>query len=254
RGLADRLLPHLPLRHVVDAEALELDPRGRFACPPFHAAVADEVERRDALGDSRRGIVVGRHECDPVGEPDAPRTLARRGEENLRRGGVRVLLEEVVLDLPREVDAEAVGELHLGERLLVEPMLVAILPGTGNLVLVEDAESHDVASLDLRGSHVKWSGGRRAPRGTHVSSATASGTARSSEMRYARRAARRCTTTARSRVRDARQERAPRHLGSRTGRGRAPSASRPTDLPRLAKLARQTNTRGSQPRTSPVAN
>src|SRR5207302_3516361 len=43
-------------------------------------------------------------------------------------------------------------------------------------------------------------------------------------------------------------------LGREPDAGVLPSASRPTDLPRLAKPARQTNTRGSQPRTSPVAN
>jgi hypothetical protein len=45
---------------------------------------------------------------------------------------VRVLLEEVVLDLPRVVDAEAVGELDLVERLLEEALLVASAQGRGS--------------------------------------------------------------------------------------------------------------------------
>ena len=42
----------------------------------------------------------------------------RGGEEHLGRRGVRVLLEEVVLDLPHVLDAELVGELDLLERVL----------------------------------------------------------------------------------------------------------------------------------------
>ena len=42
----------------------------------------------------------------------------RGGEEHLGRARVRVLLEEVVLDLPDVVDAEPVGELDLLERVL----------------------------------------------------------------------------------------------------------------------------------------
>ncbi len=65
-----------------------------------------------------------------------------RGEKDLRRGGVRVLLEEVVLDLPGVVDAEAVGELDLVERVLEQLELAAVAPGPRELVLVEDAEFH----------------------------------------------------------------------------------------------------------------
>jgi hypothetical protein len=41
---------------------------------------------------------------------------------------VRVFLEEVVLDLPRVVDAEAIGELDLIERVLEQPELGALVP------------------------------------------------------------------------------------------------------------------------------
>ena len=60
------------------------------------------------------------------------RALAARGEEHLGRGGVRVLLEEVVLDLPRVVDAELVGELDLVERVLEEPLLAPSAQGRGS--------------------------------------------------------------------------------------------------------------------------
>ena len=57
-------------------------------------------------------------------------------------GRVGVFLEEVVLDLPGVVVAELVGQLELVERILVEPVLVALLPGPRQLQLVEDAELH----------------------------------------------------------------------------------------------------------------
>jgi hypothetical protein len=41
---------------------------------------------------------------------------------------VRVLFEEVVLDLPGVVHAEPIGQLHLIERLLEEAMLGAVVP------------------------------------------------------------------------------------------------------------------------------
>ena len=56
---------------------------------------------------------------------------------------VRVLLEEVVLDLPRVVVAEPVGELDLVERLVEQLVLVVATPRLRELVLVEDPELHD---------------------------------------------------------------------------------------------------------------
>src|SRR5712692_9599783 len=48
----------------------------------------------------------------------------------------------MVLHLPGVVDAQPVGELHLGQRVLEEPELGAVLPGPRQLVLVEDPELH----------------------------------------------------------------------------------------------------------------
>ncbi len=47
-----------------------------------------------------------------------------------------------MLDLPRVIDADAIGELDLIERLLINLVLVAVVPGTRDLMLVEDAELH----------------------------------------------------------------------------------------------------------------
>src|SRR5215475_14518421 len=55
---------------------------------------------------------------------------------------MRVFLEEVVLHLPGIVNAQAVRQLDLIQRLLEEAELGAGLPGTRQLVLIEDAEFH----------------------------------------------------------------------------------------------------------------
>ena len=64
-----------------------------------------------------------------------------------------VLLEEVVLDLPDVLEPEAVGEFDLGECVLDEPLLVAVRPRSGQLVFVEDAESHVVPPDTFAWSH-----------------------------------------------------------------------------------------------------
>ena len=70
---------------------------------------------------------------------------------NFRRGGVGVLLEEVMLDLPGVVDAEPVAQLDLVEGVLEQLGLAALVPGPRELVLIEDAEAHvsPSGSLDL---------------------------------------------------------------------------------------------------------
>ena len=66
------------------------------------------------------------------------------GQEHLGCRGVRVLLEEVVLDLPDVLDAQAVGQLDLVEGVLHQLAFGVLLPGTADLVLVEDPELHAV--------------------------------------------------------------------------------------------------------------
>ena len=106
------------LRLAVDAEAAELRLRARLAGAELDAAAGDQVERRDALGDARRVVEAGRDLHDAVAEPDVLGPLAGGGQEHLGRARVRVLLEEVVLDLPDVVDADLVGELDLLERVV----------------------------------------------------------------------------------------------------------------------------------------
>ncbi len=55
----------------------------------------------------------GRHLHDAVTQPDAFRPLRTRGEKHLGRRGVRVLFEKMMLDFPRAVEAQPIGELDL---------------------------------------------------------------------------------------------------------------------------------------------
>ena len=69
-------------------------------------------------------------------------SAAQAARNTSGRGGVGVFLQEVVLDLPGVVVAEPVGEHDLLQRLVEQPRLVALVPGLGQLVLVEDPEPH----------------------------------------------------------------------------------------------------------------
>ena len=68
--------------------------------------------------------------------------LRSGGKEQLGRARVRVLLEKVVLHQPRVVEAEAVGQLDLLERLAEHSLLVIVGPRARHLVLEEQAELH----------------------------------------------------------------------------------------------------------------
>ena len=112
-----------------------------LAEPELHSPAGEKIERRHALGHADRMVRGELH--DAVAEPDALRALARGAEKDFGRRAVRVLLEEVVLDAPRVVEAQLVGELDLRQRVLQELVLAALLPRAGKLELVEDPEFHD---------------------------------------------------------------------------------------------------------------
>src|SRR5712692_5874126 len=92
---------------------------------------------------------------DAVAKPDAAGALARGGQEDLRRRGMRVLLKEVVLYLPDIVDSRLVRQFDLLKRIGQQLVLVVGSPGPGQLMLVEDAEPH--VSL-LAGLHLRRAG------------------------------------------------------------------------------------------------
>jgi hypothetical protein len=137
---AHRLFPHLALLANARPEGMQLDGALPFAEPELDAPAGQEIERGHALRDPDRMIRGELH--DAVSQPDALRALAGGAQEDLRRRAVRVLLEEVVLDAPRVVEAEPVGELDLREGVVQELVFAVLPPGAGQLQLVEDAESH----------------------------------------------------------------------------------------------------------------
>ena len=141
----ERLAPLFALRGAVDAEASELGLRRRLASAEIDPSVGQQVERGDALGDPGGMVELMRQLDDAVAQADAIGALAGRRQEHLGSRGVAVLLEEVVLDLPHVVDAEAVGQLDLIQRVLEQLVLTAVAPRPRQLVLVEDSELHVVS-------------------------------------------------------------------------------------------------------------
>src|ERR1700680_4769281 len=94
----DRLLPDRALFVEGDAERLQFGDAGALAGAELDPPVADQVERGDALGTARR--MRRRQLHDAVAQPDPLGALAGGAKEYLGRRRVRILLEEMVLDLP----------------------------------------------------------------------------------------------------------------------------------------------------------
>jgi hypothetical protein len=55
---------------------------------------------------------------------------------------VGILFEKVMLDFPRVVDTQPIGEGNLVERIAEHAMFVTVVPRPRELVFIEDAESH----------------------------------------------------------------------------------------------------------------
>ncbi|OIQ65500.1 hypothetical protein GALL_529400 [mine drainage metagenome] len=137
---ADAVFPDRLFVFHHPAERAKFGDRGAFAHAEFDAPVADEIEAGDFFGHA--GRMVGGQLDDAVTQPDLLGALAGRGEEHLGLRRVRVFLQEVVLDLPRVVVAQLVGQFDLRQRVLVQLVFGVRFPGTGALQLVKDAEFH----------------------------------------------------------------------------------------------------------------
>jgi hypothetical protein len=94
-------------------------------------------------------IVAWRHEHDAMAETYAFCALRARCQKHLRRGGMGILLQEMVLDLPGVVDADPVGEFDLFERLALNSVLGTSVPGPWYLVFIKDTEFHLLISSAL---------------------------------------------------------------------------------------------------------
>ena len=114
---ADRDLEGLfPLRTLVggiDVESAELTDGGGFAGAELDAPVGEQVEGGDAFGHPCGVIDRRRQVHDAESQPDVLGPLAGRGQEYLRRGGMTVFLQEVVLGEPDGGEAGLVGGLDL---------------------------------------------------------------------------------------------------------------------------------------------
>ncbi len=89
-----------------------------------------------------------RHQHDAEAEAQVLRALRQRAEDHLGRRRVRPALAEVVLDVPRRVEPEGVGQLDLLDRLGVGPLLgLTLAVGVGpprlrHVDLVQQVELH----------------------------------------------------------------------------------------------------------------
>ena len=86
-------------------------------------------------------MVDGRRQVhDPESQPDVLGSLAGRGQKHLRRSGVAVLLQEVVLGQPDRGEAGLVGRLDLVETVLEQVVLVVRCPRPGQGEFVEQRD------------------------------------------------------------------------------------------------------------------
>jgi hypothetical protein len=141
----ERLVPLRPLLAGVNAEAVELGDRRRLATAELHPAVRNQVERGDPLRHPEGVVDVGRHVHDAMAEADVLRPLAGGSQEDLRRRGVRVLLQEVVLGDPDAVQPDLVGQLDELESILEDLAFLVFSPRTGNGVLQEQRDFHTIS-------------------------------------------------------------------------------------------------------------
>ena len=142
----DGLLPLLAAGVAVDAERGLLH-RRRPAGAPLDAAVGQDVGGGHLLGHAHRRRERVRHERHAEAEPEVLGALRQRADEHLGRRAVRAALAEVVLDVPRRVEAQRVGELDLLDRLRVGALLglalavrVGLAPRLRHVDLVQQVE------------------------------------------------------------------------------------------------------------------
>jgi len=86
--------------------------------------------------------MVGGQLDDTVAEADVLGPLAGGAKEYLRRRAVRILFQEMMFDFPGVIVAKPIGQFHLVERVVEQPLLVARRPWPGQLQFVKNPELH----------------------------------------------------------------------------------------------------------------
>ena len=126
----------------VDLEPVHLDQRGGAAGAQVHAPVAEDVQHGGAFGDADRVVVLGWQQGHGVADADALGALGDGAVEHFGGGAVGELAQEVVLHGPEVLEADLVGQVHLGQHLLVALRFDAGVMGLGNLDLIHQAKFH----------------------------------------------------------------------------------------------------------------
>ncbi len=115
---------------------------GARAGAEFDAAVAQQIERGDPLGDASGVIDVGRRLHDAVADTYVLGALAHGGEKYFRRRGVRVFFQEMMLGGPDIVISALIGKNRLFQRVLQQRVLGIASPRPGELMFVKTAKFH----------------------------------------------------------------------------------------------------------------
>ncbi len=122
----------------VDAERVELVAQETAADAPIEAPLRELVERRSHLGDPH-GIVQRQHRRARA-EPDAARLGREIREEREIPRAQPAMPHEVMLDHPRVLDADLVGEQHLFDDIVEMRRHVARVGQVGRQI--EQSELH----------------------------------------------------------------------------------------------------------------
>ena len=112
----DGVFPNRPLLLHRALERCQLGDAAALAHAELDPAAADQIQGGDPLGDPGR-MVRGQLD-DTVAKADILGPLAGRAEEDFRGRTMGVFLQEMMLHHPGGIDAEAVGQFDLVERIL----------------------------------------------------------------------------------------------------------------------------------------
>src|SRR3954454_14438862 len=139
---AQALLPLVAGEVRIGPEALELRAGRRPTGAEFEPAVGDEVDDGCGLRGAHRVVVRVGEEPDAVADAHGGGARRDRAVERIRRGAVRVLVEEVVLDGPERPEARGLAGHRLLDRVPVRDVVAVGTPRLGDGDLVEEGEVH----------------------------------------------------------------------------------------------------------------